>query len=171
MAQIIARESRYQIFGDLPPLGSKAPDFSLVTVDLKDVSGANWIGKRKILNILVSIDTSVCAKSVVTFDRYAEKHDDVAMLMISTDLPFAHDRFRKEHALKHVINLSALRNAGFGENFGVLITEGPFRGLFARAVIVLDENNSVVHTELVEDISREPDYEQVFRSLGIETDE
>lgn len=171
MAHIIARDSSYQIFGDLPAQGTKAPDFSLVTVDLKDVSGANWLGLRKILNIFPSIDTPVCAESVIAFDRYAEKHDDVAMLMISADLPFAHDRFRKEHDLKHVTNLSAIRHAGFGENFGVLITEGPLEGLFARAVVVLDENNSVVYTQLVEDISKEPDYKTIFLSLGIELEE
>ncbi len=171
MAQIIARDTKHQLFGELPPVGSKAPDFSLVTVDFKDVTGANWLGKRKILNIMVSTDASTCANSVIAFDRYAEKLDDVAMLMISADLPFAHERFRKEHGLKHVTCLSSLRNAGFGKHFGVLITDGPLEGLFAQAVLVLDENNSVVYAELAEDVAQEPDYAAIFRSLGIELED
>jgi thiol peroxidase len=94
--------------------------------------------------------------------------DDVAMLMVSYDLPFAHKRFQEQHDLKNVIGLSAIRHAGFGENYGVQIIEGPLAGMFSRAVVVLDENNTVVHREHIEDISTEPDYTEAFRALGIE---
>ena len=171
MSRITFRDSRYQLAGELPALGSKAPDFSLVTTELRDVSIDHWLNKRKILNIFVSVDLEVCAKSVAAFDRYAEGHDDLAMLMISVDLPFAHARFRKAHNLQRVVQLSAIRHAGFGENFGVGVTEGPLKGLFARAVIVIDENNTVVYTQLVEDVTEEPDYAAAFRSLAIEIED
>ena len=96
--------------------------------------------------------------------------EDVAMLMVSYDLPFAHKRFQEQHDLKNVIGLSAIRHAGFGENYGVQIVEGPLAGMFSRAVIVLDENNTVVHREHIEDISTEPDYAAAFRALGIEVE-
>lgn len=162
--------TQYEISGELPTIGSRAADVSLVNTDLRDMTLANWTGKRKILNIFPSIDTPVCAKSVIAFDKLSAGHDDLAMLMISYDLPFAHLRFREEHKLEHVVQLSAIRHAGFGDNYGVLIMEGPLAGMFARAVVVLDENDTVVHRELVEDISNEPDYAAALAALGIEAD-
>ena len=160
----------YEIYGELPSIGSAAPDVSLVNTKLNDVSLANWLGLRKIMNIFPSIDTPVCAKSVVTFDRIAKQHDDIAMLMISYDLPFAHARFFEQHSLEHVAGLSAIRHAGFGENYGVQIVEGPLAGMFARAVVVMDENNTVVHREQIEDIGNEPDYAAALTALGIDVD-
>ena len=160
----------YQTYGELPNVGSRAPDVSLVNTDLQDVSFANFMGKRKVLNIFPSIDTPVCAKSVVAFDKLSEGIEDVAMLMVSYDLPFAHARFQAQHDLQHVIGLSAIRHAGFGENYGVQIIEGPLAGMFSRAVIVLDENNTVVHREQIEDISNEPDYKATYKALGISVD-
>ena len=118
----------YQTYGELPNVGSRAPDVSLVNTDLQDVSLANFMGKRKVFNIFPSIDTPVCAKSVVAFDKLSESIDDVAMLMISYDLPFAHARFQAQHDLQHVVSLSAIRHAGFGENYGVQVIEGPLAG-------------------------------------------
>jgi thiol peroxidase len=129
------------------------------------------MGMRKVMNIFVSIDTDVCAKSVIEFNRYAEAVDDVAMLMVSYDLPFAQKRFFEEHKLNNVIGLSAIRHAGFGENYGVQIVDGPLAGMFARAVVVMDENNTVVHHEHIEDILTEPDYVSALRALGISVDE
>jgi len=160
----------YQTFGELPAVGSRAPDVSLVNTELQDVSLANWLGLRKVLNIFPSIDTPVCAKSVIVFDRLAADHDDVAMLMVSYDLPFAHRRFHLQHTLQHVVELSAIRHAGFGENYGVQIIEGPLAGMFSRAVVVLDENNTVVHREQIADIGNEPDYAAAYRALGIDVD-
>ncbi len=171
MAKIQFEHASYRTYGDLPAVGSRAPDVSLVNTSLQNVSLANWMGKRKIMNIFVSIDTAVCAESVVNFERYAGDRDDLALLMISYDLPFAHKRFQQEHDLKKVIGLSAIRHAGFGENYGVMIIDGPLAGMFSRAVVVLDENNTVVHSELIEDITTEPDYGAAFRALGIEIDE
>lgn len=171
MAKIRHNNSSYRTQGDLPAVGSRAPDVSLVNTALQNVSFANWMGARKILNIFVSIDTDVCAKSVREFDRLSDELADVVLLMVSYDLPFAHKRFQDEHELKNVIGLSAIRHAGFGENYGVQIVDGPLAGMFARAVVVLDENNTVVHREHIEDIKTEPDYRAAFRALGIEIDE
>lgn len=171
MAKIQHKNATYRTHGELPAVGSRAPDVSLVNTDLQNVSFANWMGKRKVLNIFVSIDTDVCATSVIEFNRLAAEVSDVAMLMVSYDLPFAHKRFQEEHELNDVVGLSAIRHAGFGENYGVQIVDGPLAGMFSRAVVVLDENNTVVHQEHIEDITTEPDYRAAFRALGIEIDE
>lgn len=168
MASITFKGSSYKISGELPSVGSRAPDVSLVSTDLRDLTLANWMGKRKVLNIFPSIDTPICAKSVVAFDKLSAEHEDVAMLMISYDLPFAHQRFAKEQGLERVVGLSAIRHAGFGENYGIQIVDGPFAGMFGRGVVVLDENNTVVHSELVEDLMNEPDYAAALSALGIE---
>jgi len=165
------KNATYHTCGELPAVGSYAPDVSLVNTELQNVSFANWMKKRKVLNIFASIDRKVCARSVIEFDRLAQGIDDVAMLMISYDLPFAHKRFQEEHELHNVIGLSAIRHAGFGENYGVQVVDGPLAGMFARAVVVLDENNTVVYRDQIEDITNEPDYAAVFRALGIEIDE
>lgn len=170
MHSITYEGTTYQTYGELPAVGSRAPDVSLVNTQLQDVSLANFSGMRKVLNIFPSIDTPVCAKSVIVFDKLAENHDDLAMLMISYDLPFAHARFSQEHSLKNVVGLSAIRHAGFGQNYGVQIMEGPLAGMFARAVVVLDENNTLVHREQMEDIGNEPDYIAAFQALGITVD-
>ena len=168
MSSISYNGKTYPIAGDLPNVGSRAPDIMLVNTDLQNVSLSNWSGKRKIMNIFVSVDTEDCATSVVKFSAMAEGHDDIAMLMVSYDLPFAHSRFLDEKSIRNVSALSAVRHAGFGENYGVLITEGPLTGMFSRAVVVLDENNTVVHAEHIEDIETEPDYEAAFNALGID---
>ena len=170
MAIVKFENGTYRTAGELPAVGSRAPDVSLVNTKLQDVTLANWMGMRKVMNIFVSIDTDVCAKSVVRFNRYAEDADDVAMLMISYDLPFAQMRFFDEQKLDHVIGLSAIRHAGFGENYGVQIVDGPLAGMFARAVVVMDENNTIVHHEHIEDIATEPDYEAALSALGISID-
>ena len=167
MATVRYEGSTWRTFGDLPTVGSHAPDVSLVNTKLQDVTLANFMGKRKVLNIFVSIDRPVCAKSVVEFDRFGAGHEDVAMLAVSYDLPFAHRRFQEEHDLRNIIGLSAIRHAGFGENYGVQIVDGPLAGMFARAIVVLDENNTVVHREHIEDITNEPDYGAALRALGI----
>lgn len=158
----------YRTHGELPTVGSRAPDVSLVNTDLQDVTLANFMGKRKVFNIFVSIDRPVCGKSCVKFDRLTSGHDDVAMLMVSYDLPFAHRRFAEENNLENVIGLSAIRHAGFGENYGVQIVDGPLAGMFARAIVVLDENNTVVHKEQIEDITNEPDYGAALMALGLD---
>lgn len=167
MATVKYEGGTWRTFGELPPEGSLAPDVSLVNTRLQDVSLANFRGKRKIFNIFVSIDRPVCAQSVIRFDRYAGGHEDIVVLDVSYDLPFAHRRFLEENHLQHSVGLSAIRHAGFGENYGVLIVDGPLAGMFARGVVVLDENNTVVHREHIENISNEPNYASAFKALGI----
>ena len=167
MAIVKYQNATFRTVGELPAVGSRAPDVSLVNTKLQNASLANWTGLRKVMNIFVSIDTEVCAKSVIEFDSRVAGVDDVAMLMISYDLPFAHERFQQQHDLQNVVGLSAIRHAGFGENYGVQIVDGPLAGMFARAVVVLDENNTVVYHEHIEDIATEPDYEAALRALGI----
>lgn len=170
MATVRYEESTWRTYGELPAVGSRAPDVSLVNTKLQDVTLANFMGKRKVFNIFVSIDRPICGKSCVEFDRLGEGRDDIALLMVSYDLPFAHRRFAEQHDLRNVIGLSAIRHAGFGENYGVQIVDGPLAGMFARAIVVLDENNTVVHQEHIEDITNEPDYRAAFRALGINVD-
>lgn len=170
MHSILFDGASYQTFGELPAIGSRAPDVSLVNTALQDVSLANFMGKRKVFNIFPSIDTPVCARSVIAFDKLSDGVEDVAMLMISYDLPFAHARFKEQNGLQRVIGLSAIRHAGFGENYGVQIMDGPMAGMFSRAVMVLDENNTVVYHEQIVDISQEPNYEATYKALGISVD-
>ncbi len=167
MATIRFENGTYRTAGELPPIGSKAPDLSLVNTKLQDVSLANWKDMRKIINIVISVDTVVCAKSVIEFDQYGKAIEDLAILMVSYDLPFAHRRFHEQHELANSVGLSAIRHAGFGENYGVQIMDGPLAGMFARAVVALDENNTVVHREQLEDMGSEPNYTAALRSLGI----
>jgi thioredoxin-dependent peroxiredoxin len=170
MARIIYNGTAYRTYGNLPALGSKAPDLSLVNCEFQDVSLANWLGKRKVINILPSIDRDECARSVTFFERLSDHCDDAALLMISCDLPFTHLRFREQHTLRRVVGLSSVRHAGFGQNYGVQVVEGPLSGIFSRAVIVLDENDTVVHSEYIEDIDGRPDYAAVCEALGIHLD-
>ncbi len=170
MATVRYDDVVYQTYGDLPVVGSAAPDINLVDTKLANVSLSKWTGMRKIMNIFVSIEREVCAKSVVTFDHMGDDQEDLAMLMVSYDLPFTHARFAEEHNLQNVTGLSAIRHAGFGENYGVLIMDGPLAGMFSRAVVVLDENNTVVHAEQLDRLNNEPDYLAAFRALGIEAE-
>jgi len=171
MPSIKYENATYRTYGELPAVGSRAPDVSLVNTKLQNASLAQWLGVRKIMNIVLSIDTEVCAKSAVEFDRRAANLSDVAVLNISYDLPFAYRRFQEKNELKNIVGLSAIRHEGFGENYGVLIVDGPFAGMFARAVVVLDENNTVVHQQHIEDLKTEPDYVAAFRAIGIKSDE
>lgn len=167
MAIFKYEQAIHHTYGDLPAIGSRAPDVSLVNTKLQNATLAHWTGMRKLMNIIVSVDTDVCAKSVIEFDRLAANLDNVAVLSVSYDLPFALKRFLDEHKLTHIIGLSAIRHAGFGENYGVQIGDGPLEGMFARSVVVLDENNTVVHRENIDDISTEPNYEAAMRALGV----
>jgi thiol peroxidase len=148
--------------GELPPVGSKAPDFKLVAEDLQDVSLAAFAGKRKILNIVPSLDTSVCATSARKFNQRAGEIPNCAVVMVSADLPFASERFRSNEGLKDIVTLSMMRSRRFALDYGVLMTSGPLEGICARAVVVLDENDRVVHNELVAELGREPDYEKAL---------
>ncbi|MDQ4146984.1 MAG: thiol peroxidase [Pseudomonadota bacterium] len=152
--------------GELPKVGDKAPDFRLVNKDLKDVSLADFAGKKKLLNIVPSIDTPVCAASTKKFNEFAEEQGNAVMLVISADLPFAASRFCGAEHVERVIPLSMMRSRDFARDYGVLIEDGPLEGLAARAVVVLDEGNEVIYTELVPEISQEPNYDAAMEAMA-----
>jgi thiol peroxidase len=151
------------IAGTFPKVGDTAPDFKLVNKDLADVSLADFAGKKKILNIVPSLDTPVCATSTRKFNAAAV--GNTAVLIISADLPFAMNRFCGAEDTSNVVTLSTMRGGDFMKNYGVAIASGPLAGITARAVVVLDEANKVLHAELVPEIKQEPDYEPVFAAL------
>jgi thiol peroxidase len=165
MATITLKGNPIDTSGTLPPVGSQAPDFKLVGEDLQDVSLGNFKGKKKVLNIVPSLDTSVCATSARKFNERAKEIPNCAILIVSADLPFASERFRTNEGLTEIVTLSMMRSRDFARDYGVLITTGPLAGICARAVVVLDESNKVVHTELVSEIAREPNYELVLAAL------
>lgn len=165
MAQVTLRGNPIQVKGELPKVGSTAPAFSLVNGDLGDVTLATFAGKRKVLNIFPSIDTPTCATSVRKFNAQANELTNAVVLCISADLPFAQKRFCGAEGLESVQNLSTMRGREFIENYGVAIVEGPLAGLTARAVVVLDEHDNVLHSELVPEIGQEPNYEAALAVL------
>lgn len=166
MATITLKGNEIHTRGDLPKVGSRAPDFTLTDSDLSDVSLGQWQGQRILMNIFPSIDTPVCATSTRKFNEHARENENATMLMISGDLPFAHKRFCGDEELANVVTLSTMRSPDFARDYGVLIEDGPLRGLTARAVLVVDANGVVVHSELVPEIGEEPDYAAALRALG-----
>ncbi|MGH8593639.1 MAG: thiol peroxidase [Gammaproteobacteria bacterium] len=165
MATITLKGNPIHTTGDLPPLGSHAPDFLLVDGALNDMKLANYGGKRKLLNIVPSLDTPVCATSTKKFNEAAKTNASAAFLMISADLPFAMKRFCAAEGADNVIALSMMRSRKFAKDYGVLIQDGPLAGITARAVVVLDQNDKVVYTELVPEIAQEPDYDKALAAL------
>ncbi|KGD73087.1 peroxidase [Tatumella morbirosei] len=153
------------VAGQFPATGETAPDFTLLAKDLSEVSLGDYAGKRKVLNIFPSIDTSTCATSVRKFNQLASQLADTVVLCISADLPFAQSRFCGADGLDNVITLSTLRGSNFKQDYGVEIEQGPLKALTARAVLVLDENNTVLHAELVSEIAHEPDYDAALAVL------
>ena len=147
-----------EVAGDFPSVGSQAKPFSLVAKDLSDVTLASLAGQRKILNIFPSVDTGVCATSVRKFNAEASALNNTVVLCISADLPFAQARFCGAEGLDNVVNLSTMRGASFLKDYGVAIASGPLVGVAARAVVVLDEQGKVLHSELVGEIADEPNY-------------
>lgn len=158
MAQVTLKGNPVDLAGNLPQPGQQAPDFTLVAKDLAEVSLGQFAGKRKILNIFPSVDTPTCANSVRTFNSTVSKLPNTVVLCISSDLPFAQSRFCGAEGLENVHVLSSFRNPGFAKDYGVAMTSGPLKGLTARAVVVLDENNKVLHSQLVPEIADAPDF-------------
>lgn len=151
--------------GNLPVKGSKAPGFRLVKSDLGEMGPADLKGKKVILNIFPSLDTSVCATSVRRFNQLAAGMDNTVVLAVSKDLPFAHGRFCSTEGITNVVTLSGFRDTAFGNDYGVLMTDGPLAGLYARSVVVLGEDGTVTYTEMVPDIAQEPDYDAALAAL------
>ncbi len=154
------------LYGEFPSVGQTAPAFSLVNKDLQDVTLQSFAGKRKVLNIVPSLDTAVCATSTRKFNESASKLNNTVVLVISADLPFAMSRFCVAEGLENVVTLSLMRGRDFMRNYGVKIADTKLAGVTARAVLVLDEHNKVMHAELVDDITHEPNYDAALAVLG-----
>ncbi|WP_299980502.1 thiol peroxidase [Desulfobacula sp.] len=154
-----------QLAGEFPGKEKSVKNFTAVKQDLSEFSLEDFSGKRKVLNIFPSIDTDVCATSVRTFNKKAAELENTLVICLSFDLPFAHKRFCGAEGIENVVTGSLFRNPDFAKDYGLLIEDGPLRGLTARAVIVLDESNIVLHAELVDDITHEPDYSAALAAV------
>jgi len=165
MAKVTFQDTETNTIGSLPSVGDMAPDFLLSKTDLSDITVSDLKGKKVVLNIFPSIETPVCSLSVKRFNAEVEKLENTEIICVSKDLPFAHARFNAEEEIKNVISVCELRDLSFGENYGVRIIDGPLAGLFARALVVLDENSKVIFTQLVPEIAQEPDYDAALQVL------
>jgi len=166
MASVTLGGSAVTVNGAFPKKGDSAPDFTLTGKDLKDVSLKDFAGKRKVLNIVPSLDTPVCATSTRVFNERAGKKPNTVVLVISSDLPFAANRFCTAEGLDNVVTLSTVRGRDFHGKYGVDIADGPLKGLTARGVVVLDENNKVLYSQLVPEIKTEPAYDAALAALA-----
>lgn len=163
MATITLKGNPINTVGNLP--NGTAPQFTLVKSDLSEVSLSDFKGKKVVLNIFPSLDTAVCAASVRQFNAELNKLQNTVVLCISKDLPFAHKRFCEVEGLANVITLAEFRDNSFSNAYGVLITDGPLKGLTARAVVVIDEKGQITYSELVPEIVQEPSYEAALKAL------
>ena len=164
MATVSLKETPVHTCGDLPEVGSAAPDFLLVDKDLNNRTLADYKGRKKLLYVVPSLDTSTCAKSTIRFNELASSPDSV-ILIVSADLPFAQKRFCSVENLDNVVPLSMMRNRDFAADYGLEIVDGPLAGVTARAIIVVDEADKVAYTELVSDIADEPDYAAAMAAM------
>lgn len=166
MAQVTLGGNPCNTIGDLPAVGSAAPDFRLTKMDLSDVALSDFKGRKVVLNVFPSVDTGVCAASVRRFNEEAAKHDGVEVLCISADLPFAFKRFCEAEGIDKVTPLSTVRSGGaFGKAYGVRMVDGPLEGLHARSIVVIDGEGKVAYTQLVPEIKQEPDYAAALAAL------
>ena len=166
MATVTLQGNTINTNGDLPAVGSAAPDFKLTDGELNDKTLKDFKGKKLLLNIVPSLDTGVCALSTKKFNEAAKDLKDTQILIISADLPFAQSRFIQQESLSNVTTLSAMRDRNFAKNYGVLIQDGPLAGITARAVVVIDANHKVKYTELVPEITQEPNYDKALAALA-----
>jgi len=166
MAKITLQGNPCHTNDDLPQVGKKLPDFVLTDRTLTDRTLDDYAGKIKLLNIVPSLDTGVCATSTKKFNEALSERPDVAVLVVSADLPFAQGRFCSAEGISHAVTLSMMRSRKFAKDYGVLIEDGPLAGITARAVVVTDANNKVVYTQLVPEITQEPDYAAALAALG-----
>jgi thiol peroxidase len=165
MSKITFKGNPVNTSGTLPSTGTKAPAFTLVGADLSDISLEMFKGKKVVLNIFPSIDTSVCATSVRKFNAKVSEMNNAVVLCISADLPFAQSRFCGAEGLQNVITVSVFRNQNFGKDYGLVMVDGPLTGLLSRALVIIDENGVVVSSQLVPEIAQEPDYEIAMKAV------
>lgn len=166
MANITLEGNPFNTNGTMPAVGTTAPDFHLVDKDLNDLHLADFAGKKKLINIVPSLDTGICATSTKVFNERLGGRDDVVVLIVSADLPFAQGRFCEAESTADVVTLSMMRSRNFAKDYGMLIEDGPLAGITARGVLVLDENNNVVYQQLVPEIVQEPDYDSAIDALA-----
>lgn len=166
MAEIQFKGSPIHTSGDLPAVGSAAPDFTLVTGELGEASLADYAGKTLVLNIVPSLDTGVCQASARRFNEILDSLEDVVVANISIDLPFAQGRFCESEGLSSVTNLSTFRSPEFGDAYGMHIVDGPLKGLLARGIVLVKADGTVGYTELVPEIAQEPNYDAVLEQIG-----
>jgi len=164
MATVTLKGNPIHTNGELPAVGATAPAFKLTGGDLKDVTLADYKGKRKVLNIVPSLDTPTCATSTRKFNERAGKLKNTVVLVVSADLPFASKRFCTTEGLQNVVPLSMMRDKSFAKDYGVLLQDGPLQGITARAVVVIDENDKVTHRQLGPEIGQEPDYDSALKA-------
>lgn len=164
MATVMLKGNAFEIAGELPKVGSQAPDFKLVKTDLSEISLADFTGSRVILNIFPSVDTAVCATSIRTFNKEASELVNTKVLCVSADLPFAAARFCGAEGIDNVATGSTFRS-DFGTNYGVSFTAGPLAGLLSRSIVVIDEKGQVLYTEQVAETTQEPDYKAAIAAL------
>ena len=165
MAQVAFKGSPVHTNGELPSKGSKAPDILLTGHDLQDLSLKSFQGKKKLLMILPSLDTSVCAACAKKLNEFAKSHPEDFVLIISADLPFAQKRFCTSENLTNIVTLSMMRSKDFAISYGVLLVDGPLKGLCARALLALDAKDIILYAELVSEITKEPDYDKAIEAL------
>lgn len=165
MASVTLKGTPIHTIGELPKVGSIAPDFVLVDAELKDRSLKDFKGKKKVLSIVPSLDTGTCAMSAKRFNEAAKQDPNLLVLVVSADLPFAQKRMCGAENIQNIQTLSMMRSKEFATKYGVLITDGPLAGIAARAIVVLDEEDKVLYTQLVPEIAEEPDYQKVLEVL------
>ena len=165
MAKITLQGNTINTNADILKTGIDAPEFTLVDSDLKNISLSTFNEKYKILNIVPSLDTPVCAKSTKIFNEKASSLSDTVILTISADLPFAMKRFCSSEKLNDVVPLSMMRSRNFAKDYGVLLVDGPLEGITARAVIVIDKNNKIIYSQLVQEITEEPNYDDALNCI------
>lgn len=165
MAKVTLKGNAINTNGELPKKGTAAPDFQLVDKDLSNRTLKEFAGKPKLLSIVPSLDTSVCSTMAKKFNEAIKNHPEVSVIVVSADLPFAQKRFCSAENVQNIVTLSMMRSKDFAKDYGVLIMDGPLAGICARAVVVLDKDNKVIYTQLVPEITTEPDYETALKFL------
>lgn len=165
MASTKFQGTSVELYGEIPAVGEPAPSFNLTGPDLNEIKNSDFDGRNLVINIFPSLDTPVCAMSVRKFNQDASQMPGTNVLCVSMDLPFAMGRFCSANQIENVSVASAFRSPEFGEEYGVLMENGPLRGLLARCVIIIDKNGKIAYTQLVPEITQEPDYQAVLDAL------
>ena len=165
MAVITYKGATQHTIGELPAIESQAPDFTVTKTDLSEIKLRNYFGRKIILNIFPSLDTETCASAMRNFNKIASEQQNILILCISSDLPFAQKRFCTTEHLENVLPVSVFRHPSFGKDYGVLITDGPFTGLLSRAVVIIDEHGLIIYTQQVKELTDEPNYDAIIEAL------